>query len=253
MTDISLNSLKHWPEILSVFKSKSVIIDKTAIILAIYSAIICDFCNFAPQKDIIMETFFQALAAISGPVAGILAYMLIEGKRKAKTRAKADNEPETMLDDISYIQEIKHLHGNAGNVVWQQYDILLAAQHYDWWTMVDWAAYMESADINMIESVVVADLAEAIGTELVHVYNQDKVGLKNFEKLKEEQARLSIYGHSHTLNSSVQIVWFNQTRVLRVITLIDDEIYITKYVETLIRRTFGTKDAMKLAKPIPKE
>lgn len=211
------------------------------------------FCNFAPQKDIIMETFFQALAAISGPVAGILAYMLIEGKRKAKTRAKADNEPETMLDDISYIQEIKHQHGNVGNVVWQQYDILLAAQHYDWWTMVDWAAYMESADINMIESVVVADLAEAIGTELVHVYNQDKVGLKNFEKLKEEQARLSIYGHSHTLNSSVQIVWFNQTRVLRVITLIDDEIYITKYVETLIRRTFGTKDAMKLAKPIPKE
>ena len=200
-----------------------------------------------------MDTFFQAIAAISGPLAGILAYMLIEGKRKAKTRAKADNEPETMLDDISYIQEIKHQHGNVGNVVWQQYDILLAAQHYDWWTMVDWAAYMESADINMIESVVVADLAEAIGTELVHVYNQDKVGLKNFEKLKEEQARLSIYGHSHTFNSSVQIVWFNQTRVLRVITLIDDEIYITKYVETLIRRTFGTKDAMKLAKPIPKE
>ena len=200
-----------------------------------------------------MDTFFQALAAISGPLAGILAYMLIEGKRKAKTRAKADNEPETMLDDISYIQEIKHLHGNAGNGVWQQYDILLAAQHYDWETIVDWAAYMESADINMIESVIVADLAEAIGTELAHVYNQNKVGLKNFEKLKKEKARLSIYGHSHTLNSSVQIVWFNQTRVLRVITHIDDEIYITKYVETLIRRTFGTKDAMKLAKPIPQK
>ena len=44
-----------------------------------------------------MDTFFQALAAISGPLAGILAYMLIEGKRKAKTRAKADNEAETML------------------------------------------------------------------------------------------------------------------------------------------------------------
>jgi len=200
-----------------------------------------------------MDTFFQALAAICGPLAGILAYMLIEGKRKAKTRTKADNEAETMLDDISYIQEIKHLHENAGNVVWQQYDILLATQHYDWETIVDWAAYMESADINMIESVIVADLAEAIGTELAHVYNQNKVGLKNFEKLKKEKARLSIYGHSHTLNSSVQIVWFNQTRVLRVITHIDDEIYITKYVETLIRRTFGTKDAMKLAKPIPQK
>ena len=202
-----------------------------------------------------MDTFFQVLAAISGPIIGITTGILLDNKRKTKaeTKAKSANEAETMLDDISYIQEIKHQHGNAGNVVWQQYDILLAAQHYDWWTMVDWAAYMESADINMIESVVVADLAEAIGTELVHVYNQDKVGLKNFEKLKEEQARLSIYGHSHTLNSSVQIVWFNQTRVLRVITLIDDEVLIKKYVETVIRRTFGTKDAMKLAKPIPKE
>ena len=202
-----------------------------------------------------MDTFFQVLAAISGPIIGITTGILLDNKRKTKaeTKAKSANEAETMLDDISYIQEIKHLHGNVGNVVWQQYDILLAAQHYDWWTMVDWAAYMESADINMIESVVVADLAEAIGTELVHMYNQDKVGLKNFEKLKEEQARLSIYGHSHTLNSSVQIVWFNQTRVLRVITHIDDEIYITKYVETLIRRTFGTKDAMKLAKPIPQK
>lgn len=202
-----------------------------------------------------MDTFFQVLAAISGPIIGITTGILLDNKRKTKaeTKAKSANEAETMLDDISYIQEIKHLHGNVGNVVWQQYDILLAAQHYDWWTMVDWAAYMESADINMIESVVVADLAEAIGTELVHMYNQDKVGLKNFEKLKEEQARLSIYGHSHTLNSSVQIVWFNQTRVLRVITLIDDEVLIKKYVETVIRRTFGTKDAMKLAKPIPKE
>ena len=202
-----------------------------------------------------MDTFFQVLAAISGPIIGITTGILLDNKRKTKaeTKAKSANEAETMLDDISYIQEIKHQHGNVGNMVWQQYDILLAAQHYDWWTMVDWAAYMESADINMIESVVVADLAEAIGTELVHVYNQDKVGLKNFEKLKEEQARLSIYGHSHTLNSSVQIVWFNQTRVLRVITLIDDEVLIKKYVETVIRRTFGTKDAMKLAKPIPKE
>ena len=197
-----------------------------------------------------MDTFFQALAAISGPLAGILAYMLIEGKRKAKTRAKADNEAETMLDDISYIQEIKHLHGNAGNVVWQQYDILLAAQHYDWETIVDWAAYMESADIDKIDSIAVADLNDDTGIELAHVYNLNKVGLKNFERLVEEHGILSIAGHSHTLNDSVKIVWYNQTRVLRLFTHINDETLVTKYVETIIRRTFGTKDAMKLAKPI---
>lgn len=207
--------------------------------------------NFAPQKDIIMETFGQVLAVIIGPVIGILVGIFYIGKRNAKTKAKTVNEMEAMLDDVSYIQEMKHLHGNVENKVWQQYDILLAAQHYDWYTMVDWASYMESADINNIESVVVADSANATGIELAHEYNQNKMGLKNFENLKEERGRLSIYGHSRTLNSSVQIVWFNQTRVLRIITQINDEMLITKYVETLIRRTFGTKDAMKLAKPVP--
>ena len=198
-----------------------------------------------------METFGQVLAVIIGPVIGILVGIFYIGKRNANTKAKTVNEMEAMLDDVSYIQEMKHLHGNVENKVWQQYDILLAAQHYDWYTMVDWASYMESADINNIESVVVADSANATGIELAHEYNQNKMGLKNFENLKEERGRLSIYGHSRTLNSSVQIVWFNQTRVLRIITQINDEMLITKYVETLIRRTFGTKDAMKLAKPVP--
>lgn len=207
--------------------------------------------TFAPQKDIIMETFGQVLAVIIGPVIGILVGIFYIGKRNAKTKAKTVNEMEAMLDDVSYIQEMKHLHGNVENMVWQQYDILLAAQHYDWYTMVDWASYMESADINNIESVVVADSANATGIELAHEYNQNKMGLKNFENIKEERGRLSIYGHSRTLNSSVQIVWFNQTRVLRIITQINDEMLITKYVETLIRRTFGTKDAMKLATPVP--
>jgi hypothetical protein len=198
-----------------------------------------------------METFGQVLAAIIGPVIGILVGIFYIGTRNAKTKAKTVKEMEAMLDDVIYIQEMKHLHGNDENMVWQQYDILLAAQHYDWYTMVDWASYMESADINNIESVVVADSANATGIELAHEYNQNIMGLKNFENLKEERGRLSIYGHSRTLNSSVQIVWFNQTRVLRIITLINDEMLITKYVETLIRRTFGTKDAMKLAKPVP--
>ena len=80
------------------------------------------------------------------------------------------------------------------------------------------------------------------------MYNQNKVGLKNYERLKEECGMLSIAGHSRTLNDSVKIVWANQTRVLRLFTHINDETLITKYVETIIRRTFGTKDAMKLAK-----
>ena len=197
-----------------------------------------------------METLYQVLAVIIGPVVGILVYGLIEGKRKAKTKekAKAAYEADTMLDDVSYIQEMKHLYGNVGIASWQQYDILLATQPYGWDTMVDWAAYMESADIDKIDSIIVGDLNVDNGIELAHVYNQNKVGLKNYERLKEECGMLSIAGHSRTLDDSIKIVWANQTRVLRLFTHINDETLIKKYVETVIRRTFGTKDAMKLAK-----
>ena len=58
-----------------------------------------------------METLYQVLAVIIGPVVGILVYGLIESKRKAKTKeeAKATNEADTMLDDTSYIQEMKRV------------------------------------------------------------------------------------------------------------------------------------------------
>ena len=154
-----------------------------------------------------------------------------------------------MLDDTSYIQEVQHLSGQVGFVVWQQYDILLATQPYDWWTMVDWANYVEAEELDSLDSLRIGAPGQE-ETELVHVYNQNKVGLKNFDRLKEEYGSLSIAGHSRTLNDDVQIVWFNQSRALRIFTHIDNEAVITRYAETLIRRTFGTPDAMRPAKPI---
>lgn len=171
-------------------------------------------------------------------------------RKKEKQKEKiAPVAEEPMIDDISYIQEIKHLSGKVGIVLWQQYDVLLATQKYGWETMVDYAAYLETADMVKIDSITVANMVNEPSTELVHVYNQSKVGLKKFDKLAEERGVLSIAGYSSTLKDSVKIVWFNQTRVLRVFTQLDDETLITKYVETVIRRTFGTDDAMKLAKP----
>lgn len=241
-----------------------------------------------------MEDLFPILGPVVAAVVGIVVYGILESKKQKKIQTETEQASETVqspapalspdsalddksdiqmfawpycnpsadtaLDDDSYIQEMQHQSGKVGLVVWQQYDILLAAQHYGWETMVDWAAYMETADFDSIESLTIvqhiSEDAESteqwtpFETELAHVYNQNKVGLKNFERLNEEQARLSIYGHSRTLNSPVKIVWFNQTRALRVFTQINDETLITRYVETAIRRSFGTPDAMKLAKPI---
>ena len=114
-------------------------------------------------------------------------------------------------------------------------------------------AYLESADIDKIESLTIQEMPGENDLELAHVYNQNKVGLKNFERIKEEYASLGISGRSRTLNDSVKIVWFNQTRILRIFTPINDETLITKYAETIIRRTFGTPDAMRLAKPVTQD
>ena len=189
-----------------------------------------------------MTPLFQMMT-IAVTIIACYTFLIIRERRKQKKEAA-----ESVIDDVSYIQEIKHLSGKVGFVTWQQYDILLAAQKYGWETMVDLAAYLETADIDHIDSLAVADMPDEQATELVHLYKQSKGGLKTFDKLAEEKGMLGIAGHSRALKNSVKLVWFNQTRVLRLFTLVNDETLIRRYVETVIRRTFGTKDAMKLAK-----
>ena len=196
------------------------------------------------MKPLISILFFSLACFLYGGV------YIVYRRQQAKRKSASVDEP--MLDDVSYIKEIQHLSGKVGFVTWQQYDILLAARPYYWEAMVDWAAYMETADIENIESLTV-NAPDEEETELAQEYNQNKVGLQNFDKLDKEMGSLSIAGHSRTLNDDVKIVWYNQTNVLRVFTHINDETLVTKYVETFIRRTFGTPDAMKLAKPVPQD
>jgi len=202
----------------------------------------------------LMVTVYQVMASTCGAIVGVFVYVLIDRIRNARTNAKAVKEADTMLNDTSYIQDMKHLSLTVKSVLWQQYDFLLASRPYDWYAIVDHADYMESADFEGIESLTIDSPGNLNSElELVNIYSQDKVGLKNFDKLREEQSALAIAGKSRALNGPVKIVWYNQLNVLRVFTTIDNELLIKKYVETLMRRTFGTKDAMKLAKPIPKE
>ena len=127
-------------------------------------------------------------------------------------------------------------------------DFLLAAQPYGWEYMVDTAAYMESADLDGISTVTTAEMANMPETELIDQFRESKVNLKDFKILSVEKGQLGVGGISRVLRAPAKIVWFNQTRVMRLFTPLDDEILVTKYIETVIRRTFGTKDAMKMAK-----
>lgn len=193
-----------------------------------------------------MSPLFSILTLAFTFFACSAIYTIMYRRRLAKANEiQASDKP--MLDDISYIQDMQHLSGTVGFLVWQQYDILLATHPYDWLTMVDWASYIEAEDLDSLDSLRIASPGEG-EVELVHIYNQNKVGLKDFDRLKEEQGSLSIAGHSRALNDSVKIVWYNQLRIVRIFTQINNETLIRRYAETLIRRTFGTPDAMKLAK-----
>lgn len=152
------------------------------------------------------------------------------------------------LDDITFIREMKHIPVGP----WHQYDVLLAARGYGWDMMKDWADYMAEADLEHISQVTVGTLGVQ-ARDITESYSNSGGKCKNTPELNAEMGMLSVAGISKALTAPMKVVWINQTQVLRFFTLTDDELLIKQYVETMIRRTFGTENAMKLGKPIPKE
>ena len=186
------------------------------------------------KQDISFENGFREHTTAKKPE--------IQTDKASDLQTKTDDD---MIEEVSYIQEMKHIQGS-----WQQYDFLLAARPYGWMTMIDWAAYMETSDLDNISTLTVAEMANMPETELIDEYRSSGVSLAEFDRLSDEAGMLAIGGISRTLRMPVKIVWFNQTRVMRIFTLSEDETLLRKYAETVIRRTFGTKDAMKLARPV---
>lgn len=185
-------------------------------------------------------------------VAGTEKAPVTQAPRETATQAAAPALPETpasapalpaeTLDDLSYIRQMRH--STAGP--WHQYDILLDAGGYGWQTMLSWADEICASDVH-IETVTAGDMG-ASEQELIGQVRQHG-SLQATPELAEERGMLGVGGSSRTLPSPVKLVWFNQTRVLRIFSLLDDEELMRRYAETVIRRSFGTPDAMKLAKP----
>ncbi len=154
------------------------------------------------------------------------------------------------LDDVTFIQDIKYRSLDGSYGAWKQYDVLLAARGYGWDTMKDWADYIAQADM---EDVAQVGAGEMMITETDYTESFVKNGSKcvRMPELDREMGMLCIAGLSNALRAPLKIVWFNQTRILRLFTSVNDDILISCYVETMVRRTFGTDNAMKLGKPLP--
>lgn len=145
------------------------------------------------------------------------------------------------LDDITFIDSVHHS-GGGGNP-WEQYDVMMDARGYGWDMMKDWADYMAEADLEGISQVTVAG---AQTCDITDSYASHGGKCRETPELEVEQRLLSLAGFSKTLRAPVKIVWFNQTRLLRFFTTVRNENQMYRYAETVIRRSFGTEDAMKL-------
>lgn len=155
------------------------------------------------------------------------------------------------LDSQTYIHKIMYAKFGA----WHQYEILLAARGYGWQTMLSWADYMSKHDLIVDEQgtlttapVIGASASAELKTQFLACGGE----ILKMPELEREQGMLALGGWSKKLNTFVKIVWMNQTRSLRVFTMHpqDDET-MRRYIETLIRWSFGTPDEMKLARPLP--
>lgn len=158
---------------------------------------------------------------------------------------KKNSEDSNAIDDMSYIAELHHIEG-----AWHQYDILLASQGYGWDYVLDSAEYVVRTELSHIGTVSASKVLGSESSELIGEFNSVDGSIKAMKSLSEEMGALGIGGVSKTIGVPVKIVWINQTRVIRIFTPVNDEDLMTRYVETLIRRTFNTPEAMKKAKPV---
>ena len=169
-------------------------------------------------------------------------------QQREHAESKAIGYKAEYLDDITFIEDIKYTSFGS----WKQYDILLAARNYGWDMMKDWADYMAQADLMGISQVISGALSHG-GTDCTKSYLENGAKCIQTPELNMEAGMLSIAGISGVLHAPVKIIWYNQTRALRLFTTIDDEVLVSCYVETMARRTFGTDSALKLGQPILKE
>ena len=109
---------------------------------------------------------------------------------------------------------------------------------------------MTKIDLDQIGTVQAAKVPGGAETELIDEYESTGRSVKAMPSLVREGADLGIGGLSLILGAPLKIVWFNHTRVIRIYPPVNDEKLMTRYAETLIRRTFATPDAMKLARPV---
>lgn len=152
--------------------------------------------------------------------------------------------PEEMLDDTSYICDVKYV--RKGNTC--IYTFYLTSK-YGWDYIRSSVDYLFATDIEREGFHLSAGNFFDSMTDITKAYLK---GIKNQTPAPEwtrEGGCAKVFGKSRALKSFVSLVYSNQTRVLNLHFQLESPKIATAYIETLVRRSFGTPDAMKLARP----
>lgn len=151
------------------------------------------------------------------------------------------NNTTDVLNDASYIFSVEHIVGP-----WHQYDFTLATRGYGWEYILSSAKYMLEADLFNIGTISITPFVGSQTKEYVSVYKANNDDISLIDELNNEASMLGVGGMSKALGGMpLKIVWINQTNLIRIMTPVDDVEFIIRYMETVIRRSFGTPDALK--------
>lgn len=151
--------------------------------------------------------------------------------------------PNEMLDDTSFITDVSFV---------QEGDLFIYAfrltNGYGWDYIRDSVDHLFSADFGK------EDFTLSVGDfnahdDITKVYLKGKKTGEIPLEWAREQNWAKVFGKSKALKSFVGVVFYNQTSIIQVSFSLKNEKIATAYVETLIRRNFGTPDQLKLANP----
>lgn len=170
------------------------------------------------------------------------------GDMTEHTYSRVDVPDEYEIEDDTFIADMICLK----SFPWRQYEVFLAARPYGWENMKFWADYMIQNDLGTVARLNVAAIAGAPEKNLIEEYRTHG-SVCAIPELQQERGVLGVAGISKALGGAVEIVWFNQLRRFRLFAIETDDVKVRRYVETVIRQTFGTPDEMKLARPIKPE
>lgn len=149
------------------------------------------------------------------------------------------NMNKRILNDASYIYALKHIVGP-----WHQYDFILATNGYGWDYILESANYLTNVDLMNVGTISITSSTDTY--EYIQSFREHGESILFTPELQKEESMLGVGGMSKVLDGiPLKVVWMNQTNVIRIMTPLDDEDCMIRYMESIIRRNFESADCLK--------